>query len=48
MTTQTDEVVRIKKEMRQKESEWAKEKAILEQRTQQQELSLKDLQMRME
>ena len=30
MSTQTDEVVRLKKQMRQNESEWQKERAILE------------------
>ena len=35
-------------QMRQKDSEWQKERAILEQRCQQQELQLKELQMRME
>jgi len=34
--------------MRQKESEFAKDKAVLEQRNQQLELSLKDASMRME
>ena len=65
MTPQTDEVVRLKKQvsrgcqhlitcshellqLRQKESDWGKERAILEQRCQQAELSFKDLQMRME